>query len=114
MLVLLDELALVLLDDQVPIFANPFFGHLFDADVLIFFGMKKNLLAAFFVLEAELIEALATLAAVGLDGGHGSLVRERVGRLGFAIVDRAGDNRPVGVAFEKLNDDLLADTRQKD
>ena len=110
----LDQFILVLLDDQVPVFADPFLGDFFNANVLVLFSVQKNLFAAFLVFEAEFVETLSAFAAVGFDGGPGGVVRQRVGRLGIAVINRADDNRTVRIAIEKFHDDLLADPRQKE
>src|SRR6185295_14561650 len=91
----------------------PFFGIVLDAKVHILLTMHEDLFAAFFVFEAEFVEALAAFAAVGLDGRHGGVVRESVGWLGGAIVHSAGDNGAIGIAVEEFDDDFLADARDE-
>ena len=53
-------------------------------------------------------------AAARLDAALGHVGRQRVGRLVVGVVDAAGDDRPVGVAFQEIDDDFLADARQLD
>src|SRR5689334_11896589 len=95
------------------VIADPFFGVVLDTDLLILFGVHEHLFAALLVFEAKFVEAAATLAAVRLDGGHRRVVRQGVRRFRFAIVNRAGDDWPVGVAIEKLDDDFLANPRDE-
>src|SRR5690349_18915264 len=95
------------------IFADPFFGVIFDTHILVLFGVHEYLFAPLFVFETEFVEAAAPLAAIGLDRGHGRIVRQRIWRFGFAVVNRAGDDWPVGIAIEKFDDDFLADARDE-
>src|SRR5206468_189682 len=101
------------LDMKMAIFADPFFCVVFDTHILVLFGVQENLLAALFVFEPEFVEAAATLAAIGLDGGHGRIVRQCIWRFGFTVVNGAGDDWPVGIAIEKFHDDFLADARDE-
>jgi len=87
---------------------------MFDDVVLVLFGVDVNLFLALLVLKAKFVEVggLAAFgaarfnAALGLVGGQG------VGRHLAVVVDAAGDERLVGVAFEEVDDDFLADARQ--
>src|ERR1051326_662469 len=97
----------------MPVISDPFLSVMLDSDVLVFFGVHENLFVSFFILEPDFIEALAAFAAVGFDRGHRGVVRERVRRFGLAVIDRAGDDWAIGIAFEKFHDDLLAYAGQK-
>src|SRR6516162_6148036 len=97
----------------MPVIANPFLGIIFYTHILIFLGVQEHLLAPFLIFEAEFVKSAATFAAVGFDGGHRRIVRQRIRRLGFVVVNRAGDDRSIGVAFEKFDNDFLADARDK-
>src|SRR5262249_14659939 len=94
--------------------ADPFFGIVFNANVLVLFGVHEDLFAALFVFEAEFVEATPTLAAVGFDGGYRRLIRQGIRRFGFAVVNGTSDDWPIGIAIEKFDDDLLANARNED
>src|SRR4051794_4216832 len=98
---------------KMPVVADPFLGIVFDTDILVLLGMDEYLFAALFVFEPEFIEPAATLAAVGFDGGHRGIVRKGVRGLGFAIINCAGDNRPVRISVEELDDDFLSNAWDK-
>src|SRR5215467_6013745 len=95
------------------IVANPFLGVVFDTNVLVFFGMHEHLFAPLLVFEAKFVEATTALAAIGLNRRNRRLVRQRIRRFGFAIVNCAGDNWPIGISIKKFNDHFLANTRDE-
>src|SRR5262249_44327334 len=71
---------------------------------------------AFLVLEAQLVEAvrIAARRAARPDGALRLVVRQDVWRHQVGVVNATGDERPVRVAFEEINDDFLADPRVED
>ena len=91
------------------------FIHL-DDDVLVALGVDVQLLGALLVLHADFVEVgrRAALAGAALDAALGSVGGQVVGHGLFGVVDAAGDDRLVGVAFEEADDDLLADARNLD
>src|SRR6266436_1984812 len=98
----------------MPVVSDPFLCVVFDANVLVLLGVHEDLFAAFLIFEPEFVEATTALAAVGFDGGDRRILRKRIGRLGFAIVNRASDDWPIGIAIEELDDDFLADAGDED
>ena len=78
--------------------------------------MNEHLLIAFFVFETDLVKARhpLALAASGFDPALGFVIGQLVGRHLAGVIDAADDDGLVGVAFEKIDDDFLADTRKKD
>src|SRR5712692_7180098 len=111
-----DQLALIGVNDETAIVADVFAGLVFDAMVHVFFGVKEDLFAAFFVLETELIEVggAATLGAAGQEGGASHVIGKSVGGHLLVIVDAASDDGAVGVAFEEFDDDFLPDAGDVD
>src|SRR5438045_8631150 len=91
------------------------FAIVFD-DCVLLLRVGVELLLPLLVLHPDLVEVCgppagagaAFQAALGLVGGEG------VGGSLVAVVDAAGDDGLVGVAFEELDDDLLADARDRD
>src|SRR5216684_2308086 len=110
-LVGVDQLALIGVNDETAIVADVFAGLVFDAVVHVFLGVEEDLFAAFFVLEAEFVEVggAATLGAAGQEGGAGHVIGKSVRGHLLVVVDAAGDDGTVGVAFEEFDDDLFAD-----
>ena len=74
-------------------------------------GLDGEHLLVLGVVETDLVEAAAALGAVGADALHriGGLGAE--GRQIVFIVDRARDQRPVGIAVQELDHHLVADAR---
>src|SRR3954470_17817235 len=70
MLISLNQFPLVRFYNQVPILPDPFFGVIFDANILILLRVHEDLLTAFFIFKTDLVKTLTTFAAVGLYGGH--------------------------------------------
>src|SRR5262249_37442555 len=78
----------------------------------ILFGMKEYLLAAFLIFETKFVEIVRT-ALRRTSALYATLCfvrRQRIGRHHIGIVNRTNDNWPVGIAFEKIDDNLLPDT----
>src|SRR5260370_28172637 len=95
----------------MPVVADPFLGVIFDPDVLVLFGVDKNIFVAFIVLETDFIKALAAFARIRFERGDSGLARQAVGRHGFSIVNTPGDDGTIGVTLKKFDDDLLDDSR---
>src|ERR1039457_908928 len=104
---------LVANDVQVPVLADPLLGVVQNPDVLIFLTVDENLFGAGFVFQADLVEPSAAFGAHRLDGALGLLVRQRVGNRLVGVVDASRDDRPVRIAFQKIDDDLLSDARRE-
>src|SRR5690606_29463791 len=93
-----------------------------DADLLIVLdvlvpvslGMNINLLGALPVLDAQLVVALAAGAAEGLEDAAGLVRRQFVGRNMFGVIQAAGDQRLVRIAFEKGDQHFHTDARNGD
>ena len=93
-----------------------------DADLLIVLdvlvpvslGMNINLLGALPVLDAQLVVAVAAGAAEGLEDAAGLVRRQFVGRNMFGVIQAAGDQRLVGIAFEKGDQHFHTDARNGD
>src|SRR5713226_260078 len=115
-LVGVDQLTLIGVNDETAVIADEFAGVLFDAVVHVFFGVEEDLFAAFFVLESEFVEVggAAAFSAAGQEGGAGHVIRKSVGGHLFVVVDAAGDDGAVGIAFEEFDDDFLADAGDVD
>src|SRR5690348_6423385 len=104
------------LHNQVAISADPFTRFLLGAPVHIFFRVQENLLVVFFVFEAEFVEIAGgtPFGTARQESSARLIVGQFVGRHLIGVVDAAGDDRAVGIAFEKLDDDFLADARNID
>ncbi len=78
--------------------------------------MDVDLLRAFLVLEPELVGvgSAAALAGARENARLRHVRRQRVGRHLLGVVDPAGDDRLVRIAFEKIDDHFLADARDGD
>ena len=113
-LVLLDLLVLVALDDEMAVAADPLVAVAADPLVLVHLGVDADLLAALGVVNGDLVVAAAALGGVGLDAGARLLAGEAVRGHLDAVVDGAGDDGPVGVALDEIDDDLLPDARDVD
>src|SRR5690606_9180447 len=111
--VLDDACDLVVADGLVAVMADEVALVVFHDDVLVAFGMDVQLLGALLVLHADFIEVgrAAALARTALDAALGGIGGQVVGHGLLGVVDAAGDDRPVGVAFQKADDHLLADAR---
>src|SRR5690606_15306570 len=76
---------------------------------VILLGMDEDLLVAGLVFEAQLVVAAVTERAVGADRALRGLVRHRVRQRVRAVVHGAGDERPIRIAIDEVDDDLHAD-----
>src|SRR5688572_1358210 len=114
--IVLDVGDLVVVDRLRAIVADPVRLVVLDLDVLVLLGVDEQLLRALQVLEPDLVEVVgaAALGAPGLDAGLRHVRRQRVGRHLLGVVDASGDDRLVGIAFQEVDDDLLADARDGD
>ncbi len=108
-----DLLELVPADDQITVVAYPFLGVVLDADVLVVLAMHEDLLAAGLVLEGQLVEAAGVRGRAGAENGARLVVGKRVGRHRGGVVETAGDDRLVRIAFEEFDDRLHADARDR-
>ena len=77
--------------------------------VVILLRLDIQLFAALLVLETDLVEVItgAAFGAARLDPALGLVVGQRIRGLVVAVIDAAGDNRPVGVTFQVDADGLL-------
>src|SRR5579875_337192 len=96
-------------------FVHPYSDHLVveDGGVHVLLGLDEDFLRAGLIFEAEFVEACAAFGTAGFDGAFGLLAGQRIGDGLGGVVDAAGDERPIGVAFEKADHDFLADAGQK-
>src|SRR5690554_6561926 len=93
-----------------------------DADALVVLdvlipvalGVDKNLLLARLVLDAQFVEAVAAGAAQALEQAAGLVCRQLVGHRVGTVVQAAGDQRLVRVAFQKTDQHFHADARDGD
>src|SRR5690606_27856603 len=103
-------LKLIVLDDKVAIVFDQFQIVVFNANIDILFSVDEDLLLALHILDTQFVESAAALGRVGLKGRFCLLVRQRVGRHRFRIVDTSRNDRLVGVALHKMDEDLHADS----
>src|ERR1035441_8072188 len=101
-------------DDEVAVLADPFFDVVLNSDVLVFLSEYKDLFGASLIFQADFVEASAAFRAHRLDGALSLLVRQRIGNRLVGVIDSARDNRPVRIAFQKIDDHLLSDARSED
>src|SRR5690606_17089288 len=93
-----------------------------DADALVVLdvlipvalGVDKNLHLARLVIDAQFVEAVAAGAAQALEQAAGLVCRQLVGHRVGAVVQTAGDQWLVGVAFQKTDQHFHADARDGD
>src|SRR4030042_5921504 len=85
-----------------------------NSDIEILLRMDEELFFPFFVLEPDLIETLSSDGAVRLDRALCLFVGEKGGGHIIRIVNPACDKGLVRIAFEEIDNDLLADSRGKD
>ena len=69
---------------------------------------------AFFVFDAQFVEAAAARRTQGLEGTAGFVRRQVVGNDVFLVVQAAADQWLVGIAFEEGHQHFHADTRDGD
>ncbi|KAF1029953.1 MAG: hypothetical protein GAK37_01560 [Pseudomonas sp.] len=106
-----DVLAQVLVDLGMAVATHPVQRVLEHALVEVFLGMQKHLLRALLVFKAQLVVATAALGRVAFDGRACGVFRQWVRWQGVGVVDAAGDQRLVGIAFQEAHDHFLADAR---
>ena len=85
-----------------------------DMRLVVAFGAEPDDLAALLVLDPPVV---GTATALGRPAAHavlGHAVRQCHRRGVLAVVHRAGDQRAVGIAVEKLDHHFLADPRQRE
>src|SRR5690554_7230834 len=88
-----------------------------DADALVVLnvlvpvalGVDEDLFFAGPVFDAQFVEAVAAGAAQALEQAAGLVFRQLVGHRVGAVVQTAGDQGLVGVAFEEADQNLHAD-----
>src|SRR5690554_975224 len=93
-----------------------------DADALVVLdvlipvalGVDKNLLLAGLVLDAQFVEAVTAGAAQALEQAAGLVCRQLVGHRVGTVVQAAGDQRLIRVAFQKTDQHFHADARDGD
>src|SRR5262249_3661379 len=75
--------------------------------------VKVDLLAALLVFKPELIKirGRSFQAASTLHPALSLVIRQRVRRHHFSVVDAADDDRLIGISFEKVDDHLLSNSR---
>src|SRR5712692_2552876 len=102
--------------NQVAAMADIFPRLFLDPLVDVALGMQVDLLLAFIVLEAELVVIVcaAMLRTARFECADGLMVGQLVGWHLVGVVDAAGDDRPVGVAFKELDDNFLSHARSPD
>src|SRR5262249_29962295 len=84
--------------------------------VKVLLGVEVDFLGVLLVLEAQLVEVIgaAALGAARFEDALGLVGRQAVGRHLLGVVHPAGDDGPVRVALEEIDDDLLADAGVED
>src|SRR5690606_13220074 len=93
-----------------------------DADALVVLdvlipvalGVNEDLLLAGLVLDTQFVEAVAAGAAQALEDGSGLVRGQLTGHRVGAVVQAAGDQGLVGVAFQKTDQHFHADARDGD
>src|SRR5690554_5346177 len=93
-----------------------------DADALVVLdvlipvalGVDEDLLLASLVLDAQFVEAVTAGAAQALEDGSGLVCRQLTGHRVGAVVQAAGDQWLVRVAFQKTDQYFHADARDGD
>src|ERR1035441_7298124 len=99
------------MDDEVTIVSDVLARVVLDALIHVFFGVHEKLFVACLIFEADLVEVLggAVLGAAGEDSATGVVGGQFIGRHVVGVVDGAGDERAIGVAFQELDYNLVAD-----
>src|SRR4051794_10437572 len=82
-----------------------------DDGVHVVLAVDEHPLLAGAVVHRQLVEA-APLVRVRLDPAQHGTRREAEGRRLFRVVDAAGDDRLIGIAFEEIDDHFLTDARR--
>src|SRR5690606_532896 len=79
----------------------------------LFRSVQVDFFVAGGVLEAQLVVAAAAGRGLGPPAALGLVLGQGEGRRVLGVVDTAGHQRPVGVALQKLDDDLHPDPRDE-
>ena len=77
-------------------------------------GVDANQFVALGIVHDHFVIAAATGGAVRLEAAHHILLGQRIGWHQFLVVDFAHDDRLIRIAFQKIDDHLLADARNSD
>src|SRR5690554_6089794 len=101
-------------DAFVAFVADADFLVVLDVLVPVALGVDEDLLLARLVLDAQLVEAVAAGAALALEQAAGLVCRQLVGHRVGAVVQAAGDQWLVRVAFQKTDQYFHADARDGD
>src|SRR5690554_2615621 len=99
------------LDAFVPFVADADALVVLDVLIPVALGVDENLLLARLVLDAQFVEAVAAGAAQALEQAAGLVCRQLVGNRVGTVVQEAGDQRLVRVAFQKTDQYFHADAR---
>src|SRR5260370_10255471 len=96
--------------------ANVFAGVGFDGCGLVEFGLNSKELTALFIFKDDLVggRGRALRSAASDDAAPGLMVGQLAGWHVVSVVYAASDNRLVGVAFEEVHNDFLADAGNED
>src|ERR1043165_2145187 len=84
-----------------------------DRGVEVLLGVNRDLLRPLGVVEIPFVVTAAAFGRIRFDARDVFLRRKFVRRLVIVVVDRADDERAVGIAFEKLDYRLLSDARNE-
>lgn len=89
---------------------------IFDQDVPVFFALKVDLFSSALVLETEFVEVAgtATGGASGFDAALGFVGGEPVKGWGGGVIDCTHNDRPVRIAVDKIDENLIAYARKRD
>src|SRR5690554_6581931 len=102
------------LDAFVPFVADADTLVVLDVLIPVALGVDEDLLLAGLVLDAQFVEAVAAGAAQALEDGSGLVRGQLTGHRVGAVVQAAGDQGLVGVAFQKTDQHFHADARDGD
>ena len=78
------------------------------AQVGVFFRPQKDLLAAFFVFDANLVVTAATRGRQSFQYGAGFVLWQRIGRLTLAVVDPSDHDWAIRIAVFEFDNYFLA------
>src|SRR6218665_2126513 len=106
-------LVLVAPDGLVPVLEDVLHGIILDVHIHVALGVHEHLLGALLVLETQLVEARTSRRRARAQGALRLLIRQRVGRRAGGVVHAAGDERPVRVTLDEVDDDFLTDARDE-
>ena len=101
-------------DDLLAIAAAGFVHRTAGTQVVTFLRTYENLFFACLVLKSELVKALSIVRRrTCFDVRHCLEFRQIVVRHSLGVVDRTDDDRLVRIAFHKIDDNFLANTRNE-